>query len=643
MDGYDFQKCTHPVGSSEKARPGQFRDYQNALFRKLVLPWLILLFAVIIILAGMNFYQIGHIGDLSLANTANESARSLANYFLSTLNQAESIVTVIRMSNQTKELHDTEKVDNPAALAVASYEYMQFLDSLKLGYPAADSIWVIENDYIYSSDRTRWNVDMEQLDSLLSPSINGWIPFFSPGIVCSGAVGAAKTLTYLGFIPNMSGGQNTRVLINVGISRLVTNLLEYSGLDAFIIQDRNKDTILFSGNISSDMLGENEDDTVAAFKKAGYIWTCVSEGGYTFNSLVRLEANASRIKLQLIYSVVLVLLLLVIVVFTFFIITRRMYSPMENLFGYSQTNTPIMGTETTQAAKESLELMKTDYLPIQAPDENKIQKNALRTMDDLTIPQRLKKLNLTTPYVVITAGIDEPARQNGNAEKLMPYFEKLIQLFVQRITNPGEEVHTFFIHDYLVAALITLNSAKRFSFLDSMMSSLQEMLYAVSSCTVSFGCSRLHKNQKEAATAMTEAMRAIGAKMMFKPGCHIFYSESMDTPKCFVFPKARFQRLVQSFEHEEAENLRQQYRELISSIIEAGASADDLMIIYYQILGQIIQTQLQKGIPTTTIFNEAGISAYQYMATMEFSDHISYWLEEKIMLLQEQITDIYPA
>jgi AraC-like DNA-binding protein len=586
------------------------------------------------LLTSINIYQKRKNEIQSWSQQSKQSTLALKNHFVSTLDQIENIALIIQFSQQTKDVSGI----NPTAAeqALEAYQYMQFLNTVQLGYPVVHSVWTIRDGYVLSSDRTRYQADEAAVSALLSDTQwSGWIYPFQPQRLIGEIENGPVCLTYLARIWDTKQERNSIVAINVSASCFYQELLEMSGLSELLILDQNNQIIMSA----EDGTSADRFDEISGFEDGlgeNPQYAMISDGKYTLYGYIAPEDDHENSGLQLLYPLLVLTLSLSVVIAICYAISKRISSPLCALLDRFQSNAASMDNQTTMIVKKSLESMvKYDYLSRGEENAAFITQEYRKLMDEIVTPQMIESLQLTEQYVVLTLGLDEPLHQNGNAERLMPYFEKYVRSCLRNMVKENEKIYTVYIHDSLVAAAVMLNSPSRFDEIDAMMFSLQEMLKAVSPCDVSIACSALHSDQAEIRKAMAEALEAIRWKLMRSPGCHIFYEERMDAPSRFTFPKAKLQRVLSSLDKEQLQTVLDNYHSYLSTVMEAGASVDDLMLACYQMLGRIVQVQIQRGIATNSIFMENADSPYRYMSSLEFSDHISDWLEKKITLLWE--------
>lgn len=605
------------------------RTYQHVFLKRLVLPWVTVLVVVVLLLISLNLYQERKNQIRSYHQQTQQSTLAVKSYFVSMLDQVENIALIIQFSQQSQGMFDQRL---PAAeQALAAYQYMQFLNTVKLGYPIVDSIWVVRDGYALSSDRTRYPIDSARAAEFLSDAQrSGWVYDMKPQQLIGKEDNGVTCLSYLTRIYDAEKKADYIVVIHVSAPVIYRELLEMSGLNNLMIRDQEEQTVL-----SAEMAGLSDAQQGGT---TGAKWqSAVSDGRYTYEGAIAPEASAEGWT-QLLYPFLFFALLLGAVIVICYEITKRLSFPLRALVERFQSNASTMDNQTTMIVQRSLESMvRQDYLARGEDKTEEITKEYRKLMDDLITPRMIERLQLTEQYVILALEIDEPQHQSGNAERLMPYFERYVRSCLRNMVNADEKIYTVYVHDSLVAAAVTLRDASRYDEIDRLMSSLQEMLKAVSPCTVSMACSALHSDQADVRKAMTEAIEAIRWKLMGHPGCHIFYREEMDASNRFIFPKAKLLRVLSSLDKEPLQEVQSGYHEFLAAVTDGGASVDDLMLAYYQLLGQIIQLQIQRGIPSASIFMETATSPYRYMGSLEFSDHISAWLEEKIALLWKHL------
>lgn len=605
--------------------------YQHVFLKRLVLPWVTVLVAVALLLTSLNLYQERKSQIRSYNQQTQQSTLAVKNSFISMLDQVENIALIIQFSQQSQGMFDQRLP--VAEQALAAYQYMQFLNTVKLGYPIVDSIWVVRDGYALSSDRTRYPIDFSRAAEFLSDAQRtSWVYDFTPQRIIGQEDNGVTCLSYLTRIWDAEKETDYIVAVHVSAPVIYRELLELSGLHDLVIRDQEGQAVLSAE--MADLSDAPQDGTTDKSRQ----YAVVSDGRYTYEGAIAPEAASGEDWTQWLYPFLFFALLLGTVIVICYAITKRLSFPLCALVERFQSNASTMDNQTTMIVQKSLESMvRQDYLSRGEDEAQDITQEYRKLMDDLITPRIIEHLHLTGQYVILALEIDEPLHQNGNAERLMPYFERYVRSCLRNMVREDEKIYTVYVHDCLVAAAMTLRDASRYDEIDRLMSSLQEMLRAVSPCTVSMACSALHSDQADVRKAMTEAIEAIRWKLMRHPGCHIFYREEMDASNRFIFPKAKLLRVLSSLDKEPLRDVQGVYHEFLDAVTAGGASVDDLMLAYYQMLGQIIQLQIQRGIPSASIFMETATSPYRYMSSLEFSDHISAWLEEKIALLWKHL------
>ena len=599
-----------------------------------MLPWIIVLVAVAVLLTSINMYQERKNQDQLWQQQAQQSTIALRNHFLSTKDQIENIALIIQFSQQTQDMPLNDP--DPANQALNAYQYMQFLNTVKLGYPVVGSIWIIRDGYALSSDRTRYQLDAAALPAALKGTPwSGWLYPFYPQRAIGRDEKGTGCLTYVAPIWNTAENGYSIVAIHVNAAEMYRMMLDLSGLESLAIMDSSGRAVLSDPASAQGPAVEGGTRTPA--DAAGRPYVSVSEDGYTFFGAVSSAQGTDDKRLRFMTPFLFFVFTLGGVIVVCYAISKRIWSPLSALIDRFQANSANMDDRTTMIVQKSLDsMMRHDYLAREESSQESIAEEYQKLMDDIITPQMIESLQVMEQYVILTMEIDEPEHQNGNAERLMPYFERFVRSCLRNMVEKDERIYTVYVHDRRVAAVVTLDTPARFGEVDRMMSSLQEMLQAVSPCSVSIACSNLHSDQAEIRDAMAEALEAIRWKLMRHPGCHIFYCERESAASRFIFPKAKLLSVLSSLDKEELNRVLDKYHDFVSTVINGGASVDDLMLAYYQMLGLIIQQQLQRGIPSGRIFMETADSPYRYMSSLEFSDHISEWLEKKIGLLWEQ-------
>ncbi len=626
------------------------RPHNRMVFRRLMLPWIVLLAVVTLLLAAVNFFQGRRLQNGLWYEQTRRSTQAMMDSYTLMKSQFENIARIIQLNQQNAALQQPESGVSPAARALAGFQYMQFLNSVKLGYQTVDSIWVVFGGHVYSSTRTRYQTSDERFtDPFDFTADTVWLyPRIVREISNSQSVTDTVCMTY---VARLWGGDRTagdQVLVNVSVSSFYNSLLAQSRLDDLLILDAEGRIVVCQ---YPELTGVALDADVPAAERlrrqfSGDDWRCVSvaEGGLTYFGAAAMDAHTDEIRLHLLYTLLVLVISLAVVLMICVMISRRMSSPLRELVAQFVKTAPEMDESTHQIVQQSLEsiaIKDYDAPPPGNPADITLQYKKL--MENIITPNMLERLDVMERYVILAAEIDEPLHQNGYAEKLLPYFEQLIRLFLKRLVREDERIYTVFVRNGLVATVISLSDDARFGQIEQLMTSLQEMLRAVSPCTVSMACSRLHSDKAEINQAMSEAIRAISWKLMRKPACHVFYQEDMDAPSGFSFHKARTLRILSSLDQQSMQGILAMYDEFIGSLKTSGASADDLMMVYYQLLGDIIHIQLQRSISFSRVFAEAGNSPYRYLSGFEFSDHIAAWLREKLILLWKNANSAVPA
>lgn len=608
-------------------------QYQHVFLRRLILPWITVLVLVFLLLFSAIYYQGKQNRIRSLDHQARQSTLALKNHFLAALDQFENIALIVQFGQQTPDISDAGLTK--AEQALASYQYMQFLNTVKLGYPVVDSIWTVFDGFALTSNRTRYQINTSSIYAAMNETHGGgWVYPFQPYQLIGEGEDGTVCLTYLARIQNAAKETDSIVAINVNASALCNDLLEKSGLHDLAILDQNNQIVLFSGDVQSLDSTLMDGGLVPLLQDEELPYASVSGRQYSFYGLI--DSEIEKNMLNLLYPFLISVISLCAVIGICYSSSKRISSPLCALVDRFHSNASNMDNQTTMIVQKSLEsIIKQDYLSRGDSNINSLTQEYRTLMDGIITPQMIESLQLINQYVILALEIDEPLHQEGNAERLMPYFERYVRSCLRNMVKEGEKAYTVYVHDSLVAAVVTLDTSSRFDEIDQMMSSLQQMLKAVSPCSITVSCSSLHSDQAEIRKAMTEAIEAIRWKLMRHPGCHIFYEEKMDTQNRFIFPKTKLLRVLSSLDKEELQTVQHHYHDFLCTVMNGGASVDDLMLAYYQMLGQIVQIQIQRGITSKCIFTETANSPYQYMSSLEFSDHISNWLEQKIALLWE--------
>ena len=175
-------------------------QYQHVFLRRLILPWITVLVLVFLLLFSAIYYQGKQNRIRSLDHQARQSTLALKNHFLAALDQFENIALIVQFGQQTPDISDAGLTK--AEQALASYQYMQFLNTVKLGYPVVDSIWTVFDGFALTSNRTRYQINTSSIYAAMNETHGGgWVYPFQPYQLIGEGEDAA-VLKYGNFIQN---------------------------------------------------------------------------------------------------------------------------------------------------------------------------------------------------------------------------------------------------------------------------------------------------------------------------------------------------------------------------------------------------------------------------------------------------------
>lgn len=627
-----------------------FRLLQSRMFRRLFIPVLIILLTVTTVLTVYFFsmqYRQNHAKWMEQTFRATQAAEKFHNLISQ---QVENIGLIIQFNE-----HDLFSTSNaPAGLALAAYDYMHFLNMLQMSGGIVDSIWIhFPLDHlVYTSWGTCYADDDPLFDGLLdAQGDGGWIYPRTITTVSNQVKRPRKTyLTYTARLWSTDAQAMAMIYMNVDAANLYEMLKNLSGLNELVILDEKGKVALCSDPTKIGSVFTDSDAAIAQTKQElqsqGTDFFAVSIQGqrFIYQGFLSLAYSNQEIQLLLLY------MSLVLGACFFFclvlcgIVSARIYNPLTVLMrDFEEKNAHNDSTTVPLVQQTLLNMAKKNDVGFEVPDMNENTESFEAITQDNVTGSMMAHLDSFDSFILMMVEIDEPLHCKQEANKLTPCFEQLIRSFLRQLVDKGEGVYTVFLHSGLVAAIISLSHPERMQDVPQLMASLQEMLHTVNACTVSCACSRMHQGQENVSKALAEAGRAMYWKLREKPGCRIFYEERMDMTSGFVFPQAEIYGVLSALEQGNEEYLRKVYRDFIASLKETSADVDDLVLVFYQLLGQIIQTLTRRHIKVNRLFNEPESSPYRYLSSFEFMDHMADWLEEKLVLLWRECSTFQPA
>lgn len=606
------------------------RLLKSRRFRRMLTPWLILLIALVILLSGI-FYSFQYSSmQRKWREQAERSTQSASEFFHLFKSQAENSALLVQFSQSYSSI--TQSSNDVAQQASAAYEYMYYLNLVREGCDVLSSIWVYDREggYVYTSERSRYAADSAWMEGLLAvPSENMWAyPRSVRRVSNNAAVSSEIYLTYIASIWGNGRRSPSYVYMNVSADQVYRRLIEVTGLDRVIIVDHENRIVLHP---DPARIGEQAE---AAYRSDEYFTACMETEGFRFYGFLSMEDSRVEHSVQLGYNLMLIFVVLTIFLILCGLISQNIYNPLEELIEKYEKNAQAGGNENQEMVQKSLENLarKTDNgFRWENQDQNAEQLNAL--MQDQLTPLMLEKLDAVSHYVIVTMEIDCFELGGSETRQLASYFERLVRSFLRNLMEAGERVYTLYVNSSMIAAVICLKEEKTAQDADRLMKSVQEMLRTVSTCTVSMACSDIHDGKEKLSQAFSEALRAQRFKMLKSPGCRLFYSPEMDTPSGFSLPDLEMRKLFNTLDQQDEEAVRAHFRGFIEDVRESRADVDDMNMVFYLLLGQIIQMQMRRGIPSKQLFREPESSPYRYLTRLEFADSITDWLEEKLALL----------
>lgn len=630
--------------------------YSTKIYHRLLLSYLTLLLSATSIITLLFFVQDLRAGQARQAQRSMESVTAVAEYHNLFSSTVVRTAQTVYFSNQTAGLASSL---SPADDALRSIDYMAMLSNLQLAEHQIDSIWVHDSSrqVIYTSKRTRYSADNALFDGLLAQNPSAeWT-----GVRCVLSQSSyvdmrseTPCLTYIYPLFRSETGIDGAVYINVNIRDLLAQLQTLGSFDELLLLDGETETVLCAGE--SAVLPDWAAQLLASdqFQLQGSSWTSVrangrsafavafQRGAYIYAGLADAAQSRAEIGSFAVYAVSILLLTLIISFFLCLLLSQRIYHPLAKLIkDFEAHNAGGAAGADTSLVRASLQNV-AEGLPDRYFQDQWLEES-IEPFEELihntVSPGMMIHLRSFNSYVFILAGIDEPSRDEINAHKLLPLFERLLRSFLKRILPPEESAYTIGFHAGLAAAAISLESAGRFAEMDALMARLQQLFSTVSACSVSFACSALHSGPEEVSLALAQAQTALKWRLREGLGCRVIYRESMDRPSNFTFPQAKLTQLFFILEQENREPLIHTYGALIDSLRESAANPDDLMLVFYQLLGQLIQTMMRQKVRSIAVFTEPESSPYRYLNSFDTMEHMADWLQEKLLLLHRQRPD----
>lgn len=646
----------------------RFRSLQpmrDKLFRRLVLPYLLLMLAAVLVVSAVFFVFQVNTYQKELLERAEVSVHTADSFQDLLFDNVENLALTVLFDAQT------EKLGQPASAAqdaLRGFDYMSMLSSVQLANTMINSVWVWDADAgrVYTSGRTQFDAAdfffMELPEAVPGPQWIGSHPVKQPNVYGKEYT-SRVCFTYIYPFGRSGTRPAGTILMNVDADALYEMLRQISGFDQLTLIDHAGRVVYcpdaqLTGTIYDDPYALLESE---AYESGGVEKKRVRANGamafaaalraqrYTYVGVMFAPKEEQEIALMGLYAALLLLVCLTVSTALYMLLSRHIYDPFAVLMRDFQLRTAslpernedahaLVGNTLKQMADKAAERPDT-----QGTAQAERIEPFERLMQTGVSPDMQAHLESFANYVFILGEIDELVHHEEEAQKLSPYFEQLLRSFLRKLLLPGEGVYTLYLRQGLAAAAIELEGPHRIAQMDALLSQLQELFVAFNACSISFACSKLWSGAQNAAQAMGEAERALRWKLRYGLGSRIFYEGYMDQPSAFVFPQEQLQRVFSALDMEDEQALRGVYAQLMDGLIQSQASADDLMLVLNQLLSQIIKTMLNRHIAANFVFTEPESSPYKYLNTFDTLEHMSAWLLEKLLRLRAKRVDALPG
>ncbi len=638
--------------------------FRNQSYRRIFLSYLALVSILLCLMSGIFYAMQMNAHHQRQMEQNAVSVHKMSEYHRLLMNNIENLAVIIEFDERTAQLSAKE---DGAMQALQSYDYMSMLSSIKLTNELIDSIWVYDSvmQLVYTSERTRLPASHAFFDGqLLTPTASCWLPC-RPVPQYSSTGSEMMNLSTLTYVHVLRSARNTfkgYIYMNISAPKLVDFLLQGSSCHSLTILDQRQ-RIVYGED--TDKLGQPYDDPyqlmgklqaapeslfqisrafseevhyVTAFRGDSYIYIAESAS---------LTARKKTTAIAL-YTVAVMLSSLIIGAVLCMFVFKRMYNPFRQLvrdFESRDTGMTLspadssLVRDTLNTMAERLEETESEN---NQPDHVKTEAFGL-LLHNQPPPDMIDRLETFDHFIIILGEIDEPAHHQPEAQHLQRYFERLLRHFLRSILLAGESTYTIYMRDGLSAAAIRLKSEERYREMDALLERLQQLLQSVGPCTVSFACSQLHHGEENLSLAIEEAQRALSFKIRLGLGSRIFYDESMKQSSRFVFPQNGMQQVLGLMDSGSLEQMKKAYCDFMGELRQSPADMDDLMLVFNQLLSNIIQSMLRRKIAFTEVFTEPESSPYRYLNTFDTMDRMADWMLEKLSLLYKKRADQAPG
>jgi len=583
----------------------------------------------------------------------------------------EQLSIVIALDEKTGDLGKaTDRVEK----IFEGISYMAGLSSFKMTYSIIDSIYVydLDNDTVYTSLRTQYAArDFKDLGWLaqIDPERSAqWIDVReAPVIMTTGNTSVGATTVYHTYVRTLSPalmGIDGYVVVNVSESRLMALLLGQSSLDTLHILEENNVVV---SSTDKSLVGKPYDDPAGVLAGGDFAQSGAavllgggSSGSGTFTGAYQprrayygrgafryVGTINSAAYLSSIYALRLFLLItaagcLLLGFPLCYMLSKKMYNPIRQLLEEFDRTEHAHGEELAGAVRAALHnvVARNSWLSALRKDERKdgaaLFALALHKGEGPYEARTAQALASCPPYpyAVLLAAVDEPYF-NRKGEHLLPYLHQVLcELFTSAAGNPAYRVYAASAGVFSAALAVPTEGGDAQG-IERMIAEVRKMLSMVFEGSVTFAVSQVRTDMKRVGDSYLEAEKALRCRFTRGLGQTIFYSDQMEHAQPFPYPREQINRALSALDAKDDAGLDAALSELFGAIGRADGDIDDILTVYYQLVGRFVQRLAAANIKPADLLPGEQAALYTYMTHFEAASHMNEWIRSLFFALRD--------